>query len=162
SASLLDRPDLVGLPVVIGHDSTRSVVTAATYEARRFGVHSAMPMARALRLCPSAVVLEPDFPRYSRLSKQVMALLDDVSPDVERLGVDEAFVGIAGLRRLSGGANRIGPALRERIRAETGLVASSGAASTKHIAKLASSRAKPDGMLVVPDESVLAFLHPQP
>lgn len=162
SASLLARPDLAGLPVVIGHDSTRSVVTAATYEARRFGVHSAMPMARALRLCPSAVILDPDFALYSRLSKQVMALLDDVSPDVERLGVDEAFVGIAGLRRLSGGANEIGPALRARIRAETGLVASIGAAGTKHVAKLASSRAKPDGMLVVPDDRVLEFLHPQP
>jgi DNA polymerase IV len=162
SASLLARPDLVGLPVVIGHDSSRSVVTAATYEARKYGVHSAMPMARALRLCPGAIILEPDFALYSRLSKQVMALLDDVSPDVERLGVDEAFVGIAGLRRLSGGANAIGPALRARIRAETGLVASIGAASTKYVAKLASSRAKPDGLLVVPDDTVLAFLHPQP
>ncbi|ROR66963.1 DNA polymerase IV [Agrococcus jenensis] len=162
SASLLSRPDLVGLPVVIGHDSTRSVVTAATYEARRYGVHSAMPMGRALRLCPSAVILEPDFSLYQRLSKQVMAILDDVSPDVERLGIDEAFVGIAGLRRLSGGANRIGPALRARIRAETGLVASVGAAGTKYVAKLASSRAKPDGMLVVPDDAVVGFLHPQP
>lgn len=162
SASLLSRPDLLGLPVVIGHDSSRSVVTAATYEARRFGVHSAMPMAQALRLCPTAVVLEPDFGRYSALSKQVMGILDDVSPEVERLGIDEAFVGIAGVRRLSGGANRIGPALRARVRAETGLVASVGAASTKYVAKLASSRAKPDGMLVVPDDDVLAFLHPQP
>lgn len=162
SASLLARPDLVGRPVVIGHDSSRSVVTAATYEARKFGVHSAMPMARALRLCPSAIVLEPDFHLYSRLSKHVMAILDDTSPEVERLGIDEAFVGIAGLRRLAGGANRIGPALRARIRAETGLVASIGAASTKYVAKLASSRAKPDGMLVVPDDAVIGFLHPQP
>lgn len=162
SASLLSRPDLVGLPVVIGHDSSRSVVTAATYEARRYGVHSAMPMARALRLCPTAVILEPDFRLYSTLSKQVMAILDDVSPEVERLGIDEAFVGIAGVRRLSGGANRIGPAIRGRVRAETGLVASIGAASTKYVAKLASSRAKPDGLLVVPDDRVIEFLHPQP
>ncbi|SDR66030.1 DNA polymerase IV [Agrococcus carbonis] len=162
SASLLARPDLVGLPVVIGHDSSRSVVTAATYEARKYGVHSAMPMARALRLCPRAVVLEPDFRLYARLSAHVMGILDDTSPDVERLGIDEAFVGIAGLRRLAGGANRIGPALRARIRAETGLVASIGAAGTKYVAKLASSRAKPDGMLVVPDDAVVGFLHPQP
>ncbi|MFJ6113332.1 DNA polymerase IV [Agrococcus sediminis] len=162
SASLLARPDLVGLPVVIGHDSSRSVVTAATYEARRYGVHSAMPMARARQLCPRAIILEPDFRLYQRLSSQVMGILDDVSPEVERLGIDEAFVGIAGLRRLSGGANRIGAALRERVRAETGLVASVGAAGTKHIAKLASSRAKPDGLLVVPDDAVLGFLHPQP
>lgn len=162
SASLLARPDLVGKPVVIGHDSSRSVVTAATYEARRYGVFSAMPMARALRLCPHAIVLEPDFALYREKSRHVMAILDDVSPEVERLGIDEAFVGIAGLRRLAGGANRIGPALRRRIRAETGLVASIGASSTKFIAKLASGRAKPDGMLVVPADDVLAFLHPQP
>ncbi|WP_413320070.1 DNA polymerase IV [Agrococcus sp. 1P02AA] len=162
SASLLARPDLVGRPVVIGHDSSRSVVTAATYEARKYGVHSAMPMARALRLCPSAVILEPDFSLYSRLSKQVMAILDDTSPEVERLGIDEAFVGIGGLRRISGGANRIGAALRARIRRETGLVASVGAASTKYVAKLASSRAKPDGLLVVPADGVIGFLHPQP
>nr|WP_241429190.1 DNA polymerase IV [Agrococcus sp. ARC_14] len=162
SASLLARPDLAGKPVVIGHDSSRSVVTAATYEARKYGVHSAMPMARAMRLCPNAIILDPDFPLYSRLSKQVMGLLDDTSPDVERLGIDEAFVGIAGLRRLAGGANRIGPELRARITAETGLVASIGAASTKYVAKLASSRAKPDGLLVVPDDQVIPFLHPQP
>jgi len=162
SASLLARPDLVGRPVVIGHDSSRSVVTAATYEARKYGVHSAMPMARALRLCPSAVILEPDFSLYSRLSKQVMAILDDTSPEVERLGIDEAFVGIGGLRRISGGANRIGAGLRARIRRETGLVASVGAASTKYVAKLASSRAKPDGLLVVPADGVIGFLHPQP
>ena len=162
SASLLARPDLIGKPVVIGHDSSRSVVTAATYEARKYGVHSAMPMARALRLCPNAIILDPDFTLYKELSHRVMAILDDTSPDVERLGIDEAFVGIAGLRRLSGGANRIGPALRARIRAETGLVASVGAAGTKYVAKLASSRAKPDGLLVVPDDAVLGFLHPQP
>ncbi|WP_072313508.1 DNA polymerase IV [Agrococcus sp. Marseille-P2731] len=162
SASLLARPDLIGRPVVIGHDSSRSVVTAATYEARKYGVHSAMPMSRALRLCPNAVILEPDFSLYSRLSKQVMAILDDTSPEVERLGIDEAFVGIGGLRRLSGGANRIGAELRARIRRETGLVASVGAASTKYVAKLASSRAKPDGLLVVPADAVIDFLHPQP
>lgn len=162
SASLLARPDLLGKPVVIGHDSSRSVVTAATYEARKYGVYSAMPMARALRLCPNAIILEPDFALYSRLSTHVMGILDETSPDVERLGIDEAFVGIAGLRRLAGGANRIGPTLRARITAETGLVASIGAASTKYVAKLASSRAKPDGLLIVPDERVIDFLHPQP
>lgn len=162
SASLLARPDLVGKPVVIGHDSSRSVVTAATYEARKYGVYSAMPMARALRLCPNATILDPDFALYKELSHRVMAILDDTSPEVERLGIDEAFVGIAGMRRLAGGANQIGPALRARVLAETGLVASVGAAGTKYVAKLASSRAKPDGLLVVPDDAVIDFLHPQP
>ncbi|MFC7430405.1 MULTISPECIES: DNA polymerase IV [unclassified Agrococcus] len=162
TASLIARPDLRGLPVVIGHDSSRSVVTAATYEARRYGVHSAMPMGRALQLCPNAVILEPDFALYQRLSHQTMAILDDFSPSVERLGIDEAFVDVAGARRLLGGAVAIGTRIRERVQAETGLVASVGASSTKFIAKLASGRAKPDGLLVVPADEVVAFLHPQP
>lgn len=162
SASLLDRPELRGLPVVIGHDSSRSVVTAATYEARKYGVHSAMPMAHARRLCPQAVVVEPNYERYQRLSAQVMSLLHDVSPNVEQLGIDEAFVGIAGARRLLGGASQIGARIRARVESETGLRCSVGAASTKFIAKLASQRAKPNGLLVVPDDDVLAFLHPQP
>lgn len=162
SASLLDKPELVGLPVVVGHHSPRSVVTAATYEARRYGVHAAMPMARALRLCPNAIIVSPDFERYQRLSKQVMAVLGEVSPDVEQLGIDEAFVGIAGARRLLGGAVAIGERIRARVHEQTGLTCSVGAASTKFVAKLASGRAKPDGLLVVPDADVLGFLHPQP
>lgn len=162
SASLLAHPELKGRPVVIGHDSARSVVTASTYEARKFGVYSAMSMAQAKRLCPHAIILEPDFAVYQRLSKQVMQILDDVSPFVERLGIDEAFVNIRSARKLFGGAQAIGPALRARIEHETGLTASIGAASTKFVAKLASQRAKPDGFLIVPDAEVIGFLHPQP
>ncbi|WP_430593006.1 DNA polymerase IV [Humidisolicoccus flavus] len=161
SASLLTRPELHGRPVVIGHDSSRSVVTAATYEARKFGVNSAMPMARAKQLCPHAIIVEPDFALYQRLSAQVMSIIDDFTPDVERLGIDEAFLDIASVRRIFGGANTLGPKLRARIEAETGLRASIGASSTKFIAKLASGRAKPNGLLVVPAETVLEFLHPQ-
>ncbi|MCU1416042.1 MAG: polymerase [Schumannella sp.] len=162
SVELLEHPELAGKPVIVGHRSLRSVVTAATYEARRYGVNSAMPMAVALRRCPQAIVLEPHFERYTHYSTVVMGLLRDVTPLVEPLSIDEAFLDVAGALRLMGTPWQIGTRLRERVFAETGLSASVGAASTKYVAKLASSRAKPDGLLVVPAASTLAFLHPQP
>jgi len=162
SVELLDRPELIGKPVIVGHRSQRSVVTAATYEARRYGVNSAMPMALALRRCPHAVVLEPHFERYAHYSRRVMAILGDITPHVEQLSVDEAFLHVAGARRLLGGSWTIGTALRERVFSETGLRCSAGAASTKFVAKLASSRAKPDGLLVVPAARTVEFLHPLP
>ncbi|MFO7690733.1 MAG: DNA polymerase IV [Cryobacterium sp.] len=162
SVELLDRPDLVDQPVVVGHRSGRSVVTAANYIARRYGVNSAMPMSVALRQCPNAVVLEPHMAAYQRYSAQVMAVFDDFTPLVERLGIDEAFLDVAGARRLYGSPAQIGELIRARVFAETGLVCSVGAASTKFIAKLASGLAKPDGLLVVPQTETLAFLHPLP
>lgn len=162
SVELLERPELVGKPVIVGHRSQRSVVTAATYEARRYGVNSAMPMAVALRRCPHAVVLEPHFERYAHYSRRVMQILGDITPHVEQLSVDEAFLDVAGARRLLGSSWTIGTALRERVFAETGLRCSAGAASTKFVAKLASSRAKPDGLLVIPADGTLDFLHPLP
>jgi DNA polymerase-4 len=162
SVELLERPELVGKPVIVGHASARSVVTAATYEARRYGVNSAMPMAVALRRCPHAIVLEPHFERYAHYSKLVMRILGEVSPHVEQLSVDEAFLDVAGARRLLGNSWQIGTALRERVYSETGLRCSAGAAATKFVAKLASSRAKPDGLLVVPEATTLDFLHPLP
>lgn len=162
SVELLDRPDLVGKPVIVGHRSQRSVVTAATYEARRYGVNSAMPMAVALRRCPQAVVLEPHFERYASYSKRVMQILGDITPHVEQLSVDEAFLDVAGARRLLGDSWTIGTRLRERVHSETGLRCSAGAAATKFVAKLASSRAKPDGLLVVPAAETVDFLHPLP
>lgn len=162
SVELLEHPELRGKPVIVGHRSSRSVVTAATYEARKYGVNSAMPMAVALRRCPQAVVLEPHFDRYTAASRHVMRLLGDVTPLVEPLSIDEAFLDVAGARRLLGGAWQIGTALRARVLAETGLTCSIGAAATKYVAKLASSVAKPDGLLVVPAERTLDFLHPQP
>src|SRR3954468_9480884 len=108
SVELLERPDLRGLPVVVGHRSQRSVVTAATYEARKFGVNSAMPMAVALRRCPQAVVLEPHFDRYTHWSRVVMDLLGDVTPWVEPLSIDEAFLDVAGALRLLGTPWQIG------------------------------------------------------
>ncbi|AYF99025.1 DNA polymerase IV [Protaetiibacter intestinalis] len=162
SVELLERPELVGKPVIVGHASQRSVVTAATYEARRYGVNSAMPMAVALRRCPQAIVLEPHFDRYTHYSRLVMGILGSLTPHVEQLSIDEAFLDVAGARKLLGSSWAIGTRLRERVYSETGLRCSAGAAATKFVAKLASSRAKPDGLLVVPEAGTLDFLHPLP
>jgi len=162
SVELLDRPDLVGRPVIVGHDSDRSVVTAATYEARRFGVNSAMPMSIARRRCPQAVIVEPHFEKYTASSRRVMQVFDTFTPRVERLGIDEAFLDVAGALRQHGTPWRIGTQIRHAVFAATGLRCSVGAAATKFVAKLASSRAKPDGLLVVPAADTVRFLHPQP
>jgi len=162
SVELLDHPEFVNRPVIVGHRSGRSVVTAANYIARRFGVNSAMPMALALRKCPAAVVLEPHMSAYKHYSHLVMSVFDDFTPLVERLGIDEAFLDVAGAGRLHGSPMVIGEAIRARVFAETGLVCSVGAASTKFIAKLASGLAKPNGLLVVPAKDTLTFLHPLP
>ena len=162
SVELLERPDLRGKPVIVAHDGVRSVVTAATYEARAFGVNSAMPLALAKRRCPQAIVLEPHFERYQYFSRQVFAIFDDLTPRVERLGIDEGFLDVAGAGKLLGSPIAVATLLRERVRAETGLVCSVGAAHTKFVAKLASGRSKPDGLLVVPRDGTIAFLHPLP
>jgi DNA polymerase-4 len=162
SVELLERPDLRGKPVIVAHDGLRSVVTAATYEARRFGVNSAMPLAIAKRRCPQAIVLEPHFERYTHYSRIVMSICDDLTPSVERLGIDEAFLDVAGSRKAIGSPVEVATILRRRVLAETGLVCSVGAAATKFVAKLASSRAKPDGLLVIPRDATLDFLHPLP
>lgn len=162
SVELLDHPELVGKPVIVGHNSARSIVTAATYEARKFGVNSALPMSIALRRCPQAVILEPHFERYTHFSKQVMNIFDEVTPRVERLGIDEAFLDVAGARTVFGSPVQVAELIRARVRAETGLVCSVGAASTKFVAKLASGLSKPDGLLVVPRDETVGFLHPLP
>ncbi|WP_213814794.1 DNA polymerase IV [Glaciihabitans sp. dw_435] len=162
SVELLERPDLKGLPVIVGHRGGRSVVTAATYEARKYGVNSAMPMSIALRKCPNAVVLEPHFERYTHFSRIVMAICHDLTPLVEPLSIDEAFLDVTGARKLLGSPFEIATLLRSRVYAETGLHCSVGVAATKFIAKLASGLSKPDGLLVIPLEDTLAFLHPLP
>jgi len=162
SVELLDRPDLAGRPVVVAGRSARSVVTAANYPARKFGVRSAIPLSQALRLCPHAVVLEPHREKYTHYSNLVMSIFDDMTPIVERLGIDEAFLDVAGARALLGTPAEIGRLIRRRVQDETRLTCSVGAASTKFVAKLASGRAKPDGLLVVPADQTLDFLHPLP
>ncbi|WP_010202494.1 DNA polymerase IV [Salinibacterium sp. PAMC 21357] len=160
SVELLDHPELIGKPVIVGHNSTRSVVTAATYEARKYGVNSAMPMALALRRCPNAIVLEPHFERYQYFSSKVFEICDELTPKVERLGIDEAFLDVAGARAIYGSPKEVASLLRSRVFAETGLVCSVGAAASKYVAKVASGLSKPDGLLVIPADKTVEFLHP--
>jgi DNA polymerase-4 len=162
SVTLLDHPELVGTPVIIGGGGTRGVVLSATYEARTFGVHAAMPMARARRLCPQATVLEPEHRRYAAVSRSVMALFADVTPFVEPLSLDEAFLDVAGAVRRLGTPAQIAAGIRARVEDEQGVTCSVGVATSKFMAKLASGLAKPDGMLVVPADDVLTVLHPLP
>ncbi|RZT64687.1 DNA polymerase-4 [Leucobacter luti] len=162
SVELLDYPELRGKPVVSAHDTTRSVVSSASYEARRFGVRSAMPVARAKQLCPELVLIPPSFEKYRRASKQVMAIFHEFTPLVEPLSIDEAFLDVSGSLKLFGTPADIARALRERIREQTGLPASVGLAATKFVAKLASQRAKPDGILEIPPARTVEFLHTLP
>lgn len=162
SVELLQRPDLRGLPVLVGGVAGRGVVAAASYEARRYGVNSAMPMSVALQRCPNAVVLRGDYASYAKYSKQVMAIFEQITPLVEPLSIDEAFLDVSGARRLHGSPAQIAWTIRERVHADTGLTCSIGVAATKYVAKVASSCAKPDGMLVVPAAQTVEFLHPLP
>ena len=162
SASLLSRPELKGTPVIIGGGGNRGVVLSATYEARAFGVASAMPIARARRLCPQAAVVAPDYARYERISQAVMAVFASVTPIVEPLSMDEAFLDVSGARRRLGTGPQIAQQIRDTIADEQGITCSVGVASTKFIAKLASGLAKPDGLLVVPEAEVVGFLHQLP
>jgi DNA polymerase-4 len=161
SVEIRRRPELRGRPVVVG-GGRRGVVAAASYEARRYGVRSAMSMTQALRRCPSAVVLPPDRGAYSAASAEVMAILRDVTPLVEPLSLDEAFLDVAGAIRLLGRPGVIAAGIRAATADLLGLTCSVGVAPTKFVAKLASARCKPDGLLVVPAEHVLDFLHPLP
>jgi len=154
------EPSLRGRPVIVGGLGPRGVVAAASYEARRFGVHSATPMARARRACPDGVFLAPRFDAYREASAQVMAILREVTPLVEAISLDEAFLDTRGAARRLGTGPEIAAALRTQIRAETDLTASVGVGTTKLIAKLASDLAKPDGMLVVEPGTETAFLEP--
>ncbi len=162
SVEQLADPTLRGRPVIVGGLGPRGVVAASSYEARRFGVHSAMPMGRARRACPEGVFLAPRFEAYGEASARVMTIFRSVTPLVEPLALDEAFLDVRGARRLQGTGREIAVALRERIRAETGLVASVGVATTKLLAKIASDCSKPDGLLVVEPGTELEFLHPLP
>ncbi|MFQ5827761.1 MAG: DNA polymerase IV [Candidatus Methylomirabilia bacterium] len=158
-----DRPESRGRPVIVGADPRgRGVVSAASYEARRFGVHSAMPISRAVRLCPDAVFLPVDMEKYLRVSGEVMAILHDYSPLVEPISVDEAFVDVTGTERLFGPGVEVGRAIKRRIREELSLTASAGVAPNKFLAKLASDLRKPDGLVEVRPGEEAAFLRDLP
>ncbi|RNL86642.1 DNA polymerase IV [Halostreptopolyspora alba] len=162
SVERLRCPRTRGQPVIVGGTGPRGVVYSADYIARTYGVHSAMPMSRALRLCPDAVVFPPDGAGYRRVSEAVMDILRAVTPDVEVLSLDEAFLDVSGARRRLGGPARIAGLIRARVREEQGLTCSVGVAPSKFVAKLASTRCKPDGVLLVPSARVTDFLHPLP
>jgi DNA polymerase-4 len=163
ACELRTRPELVHRPVVVAGGGPRSVVAAANYPARKFGVHSAMPFSTAKRLCPQLINIEPTFGLYGEVSQGVMAIFRDLTPLVEPLSLDEAFLDVRGaLRRLNLTPAGIGAEIRARVAAEHGIVCSVGVAKVKFIAKLASGMAKPDGMVVVPAAQTLEFLHPLP
>jgi nucleotidyltransferase/DNA polymerase involved in DNA repair len=161
SVELTRRPELRGTPVIVGGGS-RGVVLSATYEARRYGVHSAMPMTRARRLCPQATVVAPTHGLYSEVSAGVMEIFRSITPLVEPLSLDEAFLDVSGAVRRLGRPAEIGALIRDRVADEQDITCSVGVATTKFVAKLASTRCKPDGMLVVPARDVVTFLHPLP
>lgn len=161
SVEQLDEPSLRGRAIVVGGASRRGVVAAASYEARAFGVRSAMPMAEALRRCPRLVVVPPRGERYAEVSDQVFDVFHRYTPLVEGLSIDEAFLDVTASQSLFGDATEIARKIRADVRSETGLTCSAGVASSKFAAKIASDMKKPDGLTVVP-EDVRAFLAPLP
>ena len=158
-----DRPELRGRPVIVGADPTgRGVVSTASYEAREYGVRSAMPIGRAARLCPHATFLPVDMAKYREVSVRIMAILADFSPLVEPVSVDEAFLDLTGTERLFGSPLDAVRRIKARIRNDTGLTASAGLAPNKFLAKVASDLEKPDGLVVVPSGGEAGFLAPLP
>jgi DNA polymerase-4 len=162
SVETLKDPSLRGKPVIVGGTSGRGVVTSASYEARRYGVRSAMPTARARRLCPNGIFVQPSFPAYIAKSKQVKEVFDAFSVAVEPLSLDEAFLDLGKAWRLWPDPATAAEALKDRVLRTTGLVLSVGVAPNKFLAKLASRMAKPDGVLVVHSDRVPEFLGPLP
>ncbi len=158
-----DDPTLAGRPVIVGGDPEgRGVVAAASYEARRFGVHSAMPASRARRLCPDAVFISPDFPRYRRESDKIFAIYREMTPHVETASLDEAYLDVTDQLGEFGTATALAKEIRRRVRAERGLTVSVGVGPNCLVAKIASDACKPDGLKVVPPQRVQAFLDPLP
>ena len=162
SVEVRDDPRLRGKPVVVGGAARRGVVLAASYEARPFGVRSAMPMARALRLCPHLVVVPPDFSKYSTASDQIFAIFASFTPEVEGLSLDEAFLDVTRSQALLGPPRAQAQGIKAAIREQTRLTASVGIAEVKFAAKIASDLCKPDGLLEVPRGQVRDFLAPLP
>ena len=156
-----DNPELKGKAVVIGMGA-RGVVSAANYEARKFGIHSAMPVGRARRLAPHAIFLPVDMPRYQEVSGHIMEIFESFTPWVEPISLDEAFLDVSGAQRLLGTPREIAAAIRAKVESQEGITCSVGIAPSKFIAKLASQHCKPDGMLEITADRILTFLHPLP
>jgi DNA polymerase IV len=162
SVEVLDNPALKGKPVIVGGSSERGVVSSASYEARKFGIHSAQPIAKARRLCPDGIFLPVRMSRYQEISKQVFAIFHRFTPLVEPISIDEAFLDVTGSIRLFGQPENIAKKIKKIILAETGLTISAGVASSKFVAKIASDIDKPDGLTVVHPDGVKDFLDPLP
>lgn len=162
SVEQLDEPNLRGRPVLVGGRGARGVVAAASYEARAFGCRSAMPMAQAVRRCPEAVVCAPRGKRYAEISAQFMSILESVSPVVQPLSLDEAFVDVTGSNRLLGSGVQIAESIRTRTREELGLVVSIGVAPNKFTAKIGSDLEKPNGLVVIETTGIACRLAPLP
>lgn len=158
----LDNPEFAGRPVIVGGDSGRGVVSAASYEARKHGVHSALPMAVARKRCPAGIFRPPRMSRYQEVSAGIMAIFEQYTPLVEQISVDEAFLDVTGCANLFGPAEEIAATIRCRVKKETGLTVSAGLANSKLVAKIASDQNKPDGLTVVPPGQEEAFLAPLP
>lgn len=161
SVAELDDPSLRGKPVVVGA-GIRGVVLSANYPARKFGIRAAMPVGRAKRMAPNAIFVTPDHHRYAEISAKVMEIFESFTPYVEPLSLDEAFMDVTGAQKLLGTPREIGQAIRKRVHDECGITCSVGIASNKFIAKLASGHCKPNGLLEIPDDRVISFLHPLP
>ncbi|MGE4618742.1 MAG: DNA polymerase IV, partial [Planctomycetota bacterium] len=161
AVEILDDPSLAGQPLIIGHPGPRGVVSTASYEARKFGVNSGMPSTEALRRCPKGIWRSPRGSRYQQISRQVMGVFREFTPEIEPLSVDEAFLDIAGSLRLFGGAVSIATGIQARIPEQTGgLTVSVGVASNKFLAKLASDLKKPNGLTVVDPDQIQQLLDP--
>jgi DNA polymerase-4 len=163
SVEQLDNPELKGKPVIVGGSAKqRGVVAAASYEVRKYGVHSAMPTAQAMRLCPHAILLPVRMARYAEISKQIHKIFYDYTPEIEPISLDEAFLDVTGSIQLFGSAERIGKEIKARIKQELGLTASVGLAPNKFLAKLASDMEKPDGFVVITEQNKQHILDPLP
>jgi DNA polymerase-4 len=162
SVEQLDNPDLKGKPVIVGGTSKRGVVSAASYEARKFNIHSAMPIARAMKLCPHGVFLPVRMKRYKEISSKVFSIFQKYTPPVEPLSLDEAFLDVTGSGKLFGAAADIAQKIRNEVFSETGLTISAGVAASKLVAKIASDINKPDGLTIVPAGKEAEFLTPLP
>ena len=162
SVEQLDDPSLRGKPVLIGPNSYRGVVLTASYEARPFGVGSAMPVAEARRRCPQAIMIAPRFERYQEISDTVMRIFEDFSPSVEAISLDEAFLEMSGSAHIFGSPHDMGRQIKQAVLDATGLIISVGVSATKYVAKVASAHDKPNGLTVVPPDDAIAWLAPLP
>lgn len=162
SIEQLDHPEYKGHPVIVGGLSSRGVVATCSYEARKFGVHSAMPISRAKKLCPDGIYVYPRMDRYKEVSEQIFSIMKEFTPYIEPLSVDEAFLEVSGMSTMYSGPKALGRAIKDRVFEETGLIISAGLAPNKFLAKLASDLDKPDGLVVIPYGREKEILAPLP